>query len=61
MPIEINRELKDINKLKEDRFRSAISKQLPALINTLEITNKLVVLSYLTPLLISEGGTTLGE
>ena len=60
-PIEINQELKDINKLKEDGFRNAASKYSPVFINALENTNKPVVLYRLMPLLILKKGTTLEE
>ena len=61
VPIEVNQEPKDISKPKEDGFRSAVSKYLLAFINTLEVTNKPVVLSRLIPLPILEKGTILGE
>ena len=61
VPIEINQELKDISKLKEDGFQGAASKHLLAFINTLETTNKPAALSRPTPLLISEEGATLGK
>jgi hypothetical protein len=61
VPIEVDQELKDISKPKEDSFQSAVSKHSPAFINTLEVTNKLVVLSRLIPLPILEKGTISGE
>ena len=60
-PIEINQELKNINKLKEDSFRNATSKHLLAFINALENTNKPVVLYRLIPLLILKKGTASEE
>ena len=59
--MEVNQKLKDISKPKEDGFQSAVSKHLPAFINTLEVTNKLVVLSRPTPSPILEKGTILEE
>ena len=59
MPIEIDWELKDINKLKEDGFQNTASKHLLAFINTLENINKLVVLYRLKPLPILKYSTTL--
>ena len=59
--MEINQELKDISKLKEDGFRNTASKHLLAFFNALENTNKLVVLYRPTPLLILKKGTTLEE
>ena len=59
--MEINRELKDISKLKEDSFRNTASKYSPVFINTLENTNKAAVLYRLTPLLILKKGTALEE
>jgi len=60
-PIEINWELKDISKLKEDGFRNAASKYLPAFVDALENTNKVAVLHRPTPLLILKKGTALEE
>ena len=59
MPIEIDWELKDINKLKEDGFQNTASKYSPAFVNALENTNKLAVLYRLKPLLISKYSTAL--
>ena len=59
--MEINWELKDINKLEEDGFRNAASEYSLVFINALENTNKLVVLYRLTPLLILKKGTALEE
>ena len=61
MPIEINRKLKDLSKPKGDGLRDAAPKQLLTVISTLEDINKPAALYRLTPLLISERGTTLGE
>ena len=60
-PMEINQELKDIGKLKEDGFRNTTSKHLLAFVNTLENTNKLIVLYRPTPSPILKKGTTLEE
>ena len=61
MPIEINWELKDLGKLKEGSYRDITSKHLPAFVNALESTNKLVALYHPTPLPILGKGATLGE
>ena len=61
MPIEVDQELKDISKPKEDSFRSAVSKHLLAFIDALEVANKPVVLSRPIPLPILEKGTILEE
>ena len=61
MPIEINRELMDLGKLKEGSYQDIAFKHLLAFINALESINKLVALHRLTPLLISERGAALGE
>jgi len=61
VPIEINYKLKDLSKPKGDGLRDTASKQLLIVISTLEDTNKPTVLYRLTPLLILERGTALGE
>ena len=61
MPIEINRESKKLGKLKEGSSWDITFKHLLIFINTLENTNKLVVLYCLTPLLILEKGAALEE
>ena len=61
MPIEINRELKDLSKSKGDGLQNTAPKQLSIVISTLEDTDKLAVLYRLMPSPISERGATLGE
>ena len=61
MPIEINRKLKDLSKSKEDSLRDITSKQLLAVISTLENISKLAILYSLTPLLILEEDAALEE
>jgi len=61
VPIEIDCELKDPSKPEEDGFWDTTSKQLLTVISTLEDTDKLAVLYYLTPLPILERGATLRE
>ena len=61
MPIKINWELKESGKLKEGSYWDIVFKYLPVFVNALESINKLVVLYRLTPLLILEKGTALGE
>ena len=58
-PIEIDQELKNKSKFKEDGFQGATLEDLLIVINTLEITNKLTILSRLTPLLILEKSVVL--
>jgi len=59
--MKIDRELKDLGKLKEGSYQNITCKHLPAFINALESTNKLVVLHHLTPLPILGKGATLRE
>jgi len=59
--IEINWELKDISKLKEDSFWSTASKKSLVFINALKTTNKPVALSRLMLSLILEKGSALGK
>jgi len=61
VPLEIDREPKDLSILKENSFQNAASKQSLAFINAPENTNKLVVLRRLTPSPISEKGVISGE
>jgi len=61
VPIEIDWELKDISKLKEDSFQNTASKHLLVFFNTLENTNKPAVLHRLISLLILKKGTALEE
>ena len=60
MPIEIDRELKDLGELKSS-FWNTTSKHLLAFINALGSINNLVILYRLTPSLILKKGTALGE
>ena len=59
--MEIDWELKESKKLKEGNYQNITSKHLPAFINTLENTNKLVALYHPTPLPILKMGATLKE
>ena len=59
--MEINQELKELGKFKEDGYQNITSKHLLAFIDALKSINKLVVLYRPTPLLISEKGAALGE
>ena len=61
MPMEIDRELKDLGKLKEGSYWDITSKHLLAFVDALESTNKLVALYRLTPLPILGKGATLEE
>ena len=58
-PIEIDQELEDKSKLKEDSFQGATPEHLLIFVNAIEIINILVILSCLTPSLILEEGIIL--
>ena len=60
MPIEINRELKDLGELKSD-FQNTTPEHLLAFINALGSTNNPVILCRPTPSPILKKGTALGE
>ena len=60
MPMEIDRELKDLGELKSG-FQNTTPKYLLAFINALGSTNNLIILHHPTPLPISEKGAASGE
>ena len=59
--MEINQELKELGKFKEDGYQNITSKHLLAFIDALKSINELVILHYLMLSLISENGAALRE
>lgn len=61
MPMEIDRESKDLGKLEEGGYRDVASEHSPASVDALESTNEPVALHRPTPSPISGKGATSGE